>query len=86
MELKSRSSRIVQNMGNYMFQSLEEKEGNFVSPFYKQCEMFYLQIKIGMPTYLPHDEYVKKIRDILENNMKEQEFYKLIKDTQITST
>jgi hypothetical protein len=48
--------------------------------------MFYLQIKIGMPTYLPHDEYVKKIRDILENNMKEQEFYKLIKDTQITST
>jgi len=82
-ELKSRSSKIVQIMGNYMFQNLELQQSNYVSPFYKKCEIFYLQMQIGMPTYLIQDEYIKKIRNLMESNITDNDFINLIKNTNV---
>ena len=45
-----------------------------MSPFYKRCEMFYLQTQVGMPTYLPHDEYIQKIRVMIEQNISDTDF------------
>jgi hypothetical protein len=55
MKFKSRCKEIEQNRGNYMFQSAEgkphneERKENEIVSIYKQCELFYLQIKIGIP-------------------------------------
>ena len=34
-----------------------------------------------MPTYLSHNEYVKKVRKLMEENITESDFINLIKNT-----
>ena len=39
-----------------------------------------------MPTYLPHNEYVKKIRSLMEQNVTDMEFTNLLKYTGVAKS
>ncbi|KRX02551.1 Armadillo-type fold [Pseudocohnilembus persalinus] len=86
VDLKAWSSDIVNTMGNYVFDSSNEKKKKTVpSRFLYQCENLYLTTQLGIPSERLNKETIIKIRYQTENQADDAKFQTLLRQSFVLS-